>query len=131
MQILPNLKIFRRLENGKSYSFLDTLYIWELYYVSNYDENMNLMTWDPFRNLAFTIFFPTVWKHFNFFVKSNFSARRFKFHVKSISVSLESKNVLFWQLQHLWNLDLVSFLHFVGAEIDLDSKFLASKIDFT
>ena len=31
-----------------------------MYYVSNYDENMNLMTWDPFRNLAFTILSPTV-----------------------------------------------------------------------
>ena len=98
---LAKFENFWHLKNGKSYSFLDTLYIWELYYVSNYDENMNLMTWDPFRNLAFTILSPTVWKHFNFFVKSNFSARRFKFHVKSISASLESQNVLFWQLQPL------------------------------
>ena len=31
------------------------------------------------------------------------------FYVKSISVSLESQNLLFWQFYHLWNLVLISF----------------------
>ena len=32
-----------------------------------------------------------------------------RFYMKSISASLEYRNLLFWQLQHLWNLILVNF----------------------
>ena len=50
-----------------------------------------------------------------------------RFYVKSIFISVESQNLLFWQFQHLWILILVSFCILSGLKFTKKSEFWASK----